>query len=149
MIEAVADRAISIYRQASSFQCFISVANEITNAIIISSRCNIRGLSICTLSFIDVFSRRYLCDFFKEEGLPFYPPILFSLVFKRFLKTFRVVLRISASTSCMNEDIKSKSISPSSLTGSNNFSRLMRSSFISLLKQYFSDKRLMIGTIKR
>ena len=49
----------------------------------------------------------------------------------------------------MNEDMKSKSISPLSLMGSNIFSLFMRSSFISLLKLYFSDKRLIIGTMKR
>ena len=149
MIKAIPNRAVSIYRQASLFQCFVLIANEITDAIIIGCRRNIRGLPTCTLSFVDVFSRRYLCNFFKEERFPFYPPILFSLAFKRFLKTFRVVLSISASTSCMNEDMKSKSISPLSLMGSNIFSRFIRSSFISLLKLYFSDKRLIIGTMKR
>ena len=149
MIKTITYRTISIYRQTSSFQCFILVANEITNTIIVGSCCNIRSLSTCTFSFVDVFTRRYLYDFFKEEDLPFYPPVLFSLTFKRFLKTFRVVLSISASTSCMNEDMKSKSISPLSLMGSNIFSRFMRSSLISLLKLYFSDKRLIIGTMKR
>ena len=77
------------------------------------------------------------------------PPILFSLAFSLSLNTLRVVFRMSASTSCMNEDIKAKSISPSLLTGSKIFSRLIRSSLISRLKLYFSDKRLMIGTMKR
>lgn len=56
MIEAITNRAISIYGQAATFQGFIIVANKVTNSIVVSCCCNIRHLSIDTFSFVDVFS---------------------------------------------------------------------------------------------
>ena len=99
--------------------------------------------------FVSRFPGKILKISDRLKAFHFTPPNLHMLTFDRNLKCSNVVLKMSTSRLFINDDINSKSIEPSEVTGSIICSREILSSFISRLKLYFSDKRRIIGTMKR